>query len=40
MTDEDTNSILANNANNDVVADAGDVEDQPKACRLRLHKVT
>ena len=27
MTDEDTNSILANNANNDVVADAGDVED-------------
>ena len=27
LADEDTNSILANNANYDVVADAGDAED-------------
>ena len=27
LADEDTNSVLANNANYDVVADAGDVED-------------
>ena len=27
MADEDTNSILANNANYDVVADSGGVED-------------